>query len=155
MKHKSNCITVLLQTAQCCLCSGSDLVSPNLSSLLPPSSLTGACFRSLEPMKLFLSLGHCTVSFMHWKCSFCRPPWAFVPSHRLPCVRVTVTDSLLWEYLLCLFPAIVQLHCQRSNSNSQLHCPATNVEPIYLQFKKQRHETGLREIDKQDEVSNE
>ena len=64
-------------------------------------------------------------------------------------------DSLLWEYLLCLFPAIVQLHCQRSNSNSQLHCPATNVEPIYLQFKKQRHETGLREIDKQDEVSNE
>ena len=66
---------------------------------------------------------------------------------QLPC---HCGDSLLCEYLLCLFPAIVQLHCQRLNSNGQLHCADTNVEPIYLQLKKQRHERGLREIDKQD-----
>ena len=103
MKDKSSCITLLLQTAQCCLCSGSDPISPNLSSLLPPSSLTGTYFRSLEPMKLFLSLGQCTVSFIHWKCSFYRPPRAFILSHRLlwcPCHSDPVSLSSLISHTL-------------------------------------------------------
>ena len=138
MKHKSNSITLLLQTAQCCLCSGSNHVSPNLSSLLPSSSLTGTYFRSLEPMGLFLSLGQCTMSFIHWKCSFYSPPWTFILSHCLlwcqchsdpashssliSCTLKKMLGKIIFSFQFLLPASFNSLHSNRTKIKEALFC---------------------------------
>lgn len=109
---------------------GSDLVSPSLSSLLLPLVLWALALRSLKPMKLFLSRGQCTMSFILWKCSFySRPPWAFILSLHTAVISMSypVTHTMyltLISHLLC-----IKKYWVKSSSFSIVHY---HPSPLYF-----------------------
>ena len=61
-------------------------------------------------------------------------------------------NPVLWKHLLCLFTALVQVHCSGPTGYNSLHCPVLHAQPFHLQFEKQRPEEGPGEADGQEEI---